>query len=349
MNKCTVIIFAIITCFTSCEKQTLEKPWREIIELTGKRWHVEKSLGRAFSINSSDYYLIVTNDIGKTHLTGFTYDSEHRVVNFAQHGTGPLEFKSAKVIPPSTSIIEAYSIMSSQIIGFKLDSLFYHTGPHAYKAAGIPIVPIISMCKISDDLYLATGLFKDGRFAFIKDGKVTSHTGSFDDLNVQHKSLPANVLSIAFQGNMFKPKHHNRFALAGRYGDFIEIYEVDTTHQSLKEIKSTLYEEPVFAIRDIHGSPNFSPNRETKWAYITVTGDESYFYALYSGKIQALDKNFSSGSEIHVYDWSGLPIACLKLTDYHAKSVAVFEGKLYTLVEDEDFGYDIVEYDSPFS
>ncbi|MGL5561798.1 MAG: BF3164 family lipoprotein [Tannerellaceae bacterium] len=90
---------------------------------------------------------------------------------------------------------------------------------------------------------------------------------------------------------------------------------------------------PEFTTRDVGGTPNFAPSKDTRWGYLSVAATQEYVFCLYSGRLQQSDENFKSSKDVHVFDWNGNAICQLSLCK-DAVSISVKEEQLFALIED---------------
>ncbi len=117
----------------------------------------------------------------------------------------------------------------------------------------------------------------------------------------------------AYESFMFKQPDGNKFFLANRHADYLELYDLDT-----KE-KKVMYGPEGFGpsmslFRDENGQEHMEINNETRFGYLQGNVTQKYMYLLLSGNYREPDhKTF--GKSIYVFDWDGNPVKRLNLKD----------------------------------
>jgi hypothetical protein len=318
--------------------------------MTGERWYINDSLGRAFTIQEAGDFLVIKNNLFESKLTAVSFLDPTQIYHFGKPGEGPNELINFGPILTSPEHIEVYDGAKMTLIEFDLNGIGGDAELTGNPLFRTKLSGIISMVKLSDEYYLASGIFPEGRLCLMdKEGNIHSYLGTYPIQGDAAKELPFHILGMAYQSLMCKQDNGNRVALATRYAETMQIYEWDPLTQTVNDVRLISNSSPMFTTADINGTPNFSPDKDTRWGYIDVDASDKYIYALYSGRLQSQDNMFYAGNQIHVFDWDGNAIYQLHLDDHEGTSLAVKGDKLFIITEDEEIGYDIVEYSMSFN
>ena len=314
------------------------------VSLKGKMLSVGENLGKLHSIEAVDDYLILTDNHKSTLYTILKTDGSY-CFHFGRKGKGPGEMLQASGVK---MIRNGHLILSD---GYKL---YRHCLDSLYQSIDHPIPtrqPEIGdthiwVADLSDSLFVATGLFSNGkRFKFIDySGTSLAYIGDYP--LEKETDLPFNVIGSAFMSIMTSHPTANRFAVGTNYGAMLDVLAWDLQDLSLERIGGICEYKPQVTSRSYQGTPNFVPNEKTRWGYINMDSDSDYIYALYSGRFQREGMPYWLGNTIHVFDWDGNPVCRINL-DKDVRDIAVVQGKLYAMYEDAEIGYQIIEYVLP--
>ncbi|MES2005757.1 MAG: BF3164 family lipoprotein [Bacteroidota bacterium] len=152
---------------------------------------------------------------------------------------------------------------------------------------------------------------------------------SFGDFVNIPKGMPANAWKDAYSGFLFLKPTEEKVAIALRYTDRIEIFDLHT--QKSKLIKGPENYAPEFMPIKVYGRDLMVMGRteKTRMAFQKGTVTNRYIYLLYSGNYDEQVYNPQSqiraaGKYIYVYDWNGNPIRKYSL-DRYVTCIAVSE------------------------
>ena len=342
MKKKHLLFYALfLVSIFGCKKRS------EIneVELTGKRWYISESIGKAFAIYHCDNYIILRNDISNTKLTAIQLNCTKKIYNFGKWGEGPFELINPGPIITHSSSIDVFDGAKMSFLNFDITTIDDGSSLPIKTLFKTNVNGIISILPLEDSLYIASGVFPDGQLCVIdKDGNPVKYLGKYPSEIDNKGKVPFHILGMAYQSSMCKQPTNKRFALATRYGEIIQIYEWDTKNSHADELYVRNNFAPELTTKDIDGTPNFIPNNKTKWGYLSLDATDEYIFALYSGRLQNPENVFYAGNQIHIYDWNGKLIYKVNV-DYDLISIVIIDYKVFGLLENEDIGYDIVEYD----
>lgn len=348
--KCKEKIFFLLSfcILTGCSLSEKSKhKFSETINLTGKRWEVNEYLGRVFDIDVTGNFLTIRNDWGKTKLTFIDILNKKQVYNFGKRGDGPGELINPGPIISHPVYLDVFDGSKMALLRYSVDDIILGDSLAKRTLFQTSLTGIISLVELQDSNYVASGVFQDGRLCLLdKNGNVSAYAGNYP-VKEDSGDMPFHVLGVAYQSLMCIQPGGKRTALATRYGEILQIYEWDLIKKTADEICCINEFAPKLTTNEINGTPNFRPNNETKWGYLSIDATDKYIFALYSGRIQNEENAFHLGNEVHVFDWDGKPLYLLRL-DCEGTSIAVKDNRLFILAEYADMGNDIVEYNLKF-
>lgn len=332
-----------ITTISSCNISSKKEDFPKTLTLTGERWFIGDSLGKAFSIEMVGNKLLVHDEHTKTLFTAIDLKKPYQAYHFGTRGGGPDELMNPGAVIAEQNAFKVFDFGKMSFLKYDLDSIVAKkTNPK--KLFQIEESYILSAIEIPP-YYIASGFFPDKKRLLVLDagGENVATTGNYPVNEETYTNTPSQVLGLAYQSQICKEPNGNRFALATRYGGIIQFFEWNAAQKQAEEIHRVEYFSPEFATENIGGTPNFLPTKKTRWGYLSVTATDKYVFALYSGKIQSPENAFYAGNIVHIYDWEGKPISMLQL-DYNVTSITIKENILYALIDDKKIGNDVVMY-----
>lgn len=162
-------------------------------------------------------------------------------------------------------------------------------------------------CDVAYDKNLAFFLTVGSpkRFGLRKDNKIIP----FGE-NVPLKELNTKVVSKMLQGPCLLSAENKRIVWFSIYGDIMEIYDYNNI-DNIALVKSCVARLPSY------NHSNGAMSTETVMGVQSVTTDDTYIYALYSGQtLKEMMKEEESAiftNTIFVFDWNGNPIKNITL------------------------------------
>jgi len=312
----------------------------ETVFLKSETMDVSEHLGRAFGIFSVYPHLVFRDDQVDTKLTVFNMENDPLVPVYTGHsGQGPRELTNPGPIIPDSNRFLIYDAGKMKLLSCRLDNLG-SPDHELQEEISIGTQGIVDIKKISRDAFLAVGIFPENRFLLIDaTGKTVGKTGSYPIPLGNH---PEYIRGIACQSMLATHTEKRVAAVAMRYGGHIQFYAFGQGEDEPKLLSERSVFLPEYTTNNHNGSPNFSPTEKTRWGYLSITSDDRYVYALYSGKLQAPGTDFYRGNLVHVFDWEGNFVRILEL-DKAVSSITGAPGRLYALYGGEN-GSDIAEY-----
>lgn len=333
---CCICIF-----FQSCLNLKEENGFIEEVHLKGKSWNISDQLGAVYDIRLGQDYLFLRNKLDETMLSAINLKDKSKIFHFGQRGEGPEELINPGPLMVSKNTIKVYDAGVRSLKQFVLDE--NNGAVKVEKLLQSKLTGIISMAELSDSKFLLSGIFSEGRFCVLdKNGDISQFVGSYP-VESQNQNLPFHVSGMAYQSMICSQPNGSKIAFVTRYAGIMQICDWNQQDSSLVEIASRQLFLPMFTTRDVNGTPNFRPSKDTRWGYLSVSASSKYVFCLYSGRLQQPEEKFNSSKEVHVFDWNGNAIYRLILCS-EALSISVTDETLLVLVEDQQNGYDILEY-----
>ncbi|MFI3262411.1 MAG: BF3164 family lipoprotein [Rikenellaceae bacterium] len=343
MNKNSFfLIFLNLSLTISCSISGAKEPFSKEIELKSEVWGIADNLGKIYDLAIGDNYLFLRNNTNNTLLSAIPLDNKKEILNFGIQGRATEELISPGSILALGDVVSVYDAGKQSIMEFSFD-----TDKNTYCLSNkteIELQGITSIAKLSNSSYAMSGLFPNGRLSIL-DNKTIKYFSDYSTVSGDIKSQ-FHILGMAYLSNLSAHNEGKKIAVAYRYAGILEVYNYDNELQNF--VKATEYNifPPSYTTKNYMGYPQFSPNDETRWGYISVTSNDNYIFALYSGKVQRKTTDFSSSDIVDVFDWNGAQICRLKL-DAQTSSITADQHKLYSLITDSEKGVDIAEYKLP--
>lgn len=349
-SKCFLCIGVVACClglsvlFQSCLNTKSGNDFARTIHLEGKSWDLEDQLGIVYDIKVGQDFLFLRNKLDETLLTAISLKDKSQIYHFGKRGEGPNELINLGPIMVANNTLRVYDAGSRSLKGFTLED--NHGVVCIDKLLQTNLTGVISMTELSASTFLISGIFPEGRFGILdKTGVVTQYVGSYP-IDEQFPDLPFHVLGMAYQSMVCSQPNGTKIATITRYAGAMQIDDWRSKDSSFENVSFKQRFSPEFTTRDVGGTPNFAPSKDTRWGYLSVSATHRYVFCLYSGRLQQSDEKFNSSKEVHVFDWEGNAIYQLQLCK-DAVSISVKDEQLFVLIEDPETGYDVVEYQLP--
>jgi hypothetical protein len=139
-------------------------------------------------------------------------------------------------------------------------------------------------------------------------GKTVSEFGPVEGIP---ENVPVNIWKNAYAGFIFLKPEEDKFVLACRYADQIEIFDLPSKKNKI--IKGPENYEAVFT--SLPGKNDIQRTDKTRFAFIGGSATSKHIYLLYSGENHRTAK-VNSAKFIYVYDWNGIPVRKISLDRY---------------------------------
>jgi hypothetical protein len=189
---------------------------------------------------------------------------------------------------------------------YNLDSLLDYEGYKPVKTMdNKPLRDFMNIARLSDSLYVGLGLFEHGMIGVIRNNQFDNAVMNFP-IKKEHETLPANLLGIAYQGDIKSHPHKPMFCIGFARGSIFQVY-------SVKNNKITRKYELITELPDIehvksNNAQTLVAGRETQYGYMHITVTGEYIFALYSGKFEKGKASPYYPKNLLVFDWKGNPV-----------------------------------------
>lgn len=139
-------------------------------------------------------------------------------------------------------------------------------------------------------------------------------------------NVPMEGLKDAYQAFIYTKPSSEKMALAYRFTDVLEIYDLQNT-DNYKMIQGPAGFDINLNFNTSRGYAYFAKDKDTRKAFIAGSVTSKYIYLAYSGQIRE-DEDWNNAKYIHIYDWDGNPIKQLKLDRYITSFVVSGDNKI---------------------
>lgn len=128
------------------------------------------------------------------------------------------------------------------------------------------------------------------------------------------KKIPKEATLDALTANIFVNSIKDKVALAYRYTDVVEIFNLNDEMPG-KTMQGCDFIDLDFKVGKSLGHIWMEKTKKTRKAFVNGYTTNKYIYLIYSGNSYE-DENWSYGKELYVYNWEGVPVKCIKLDRY---------------------------------
>lgn len=280
--------------------------------------------------------LLIAYDVDNTFLFSITDMSKKVMLSkFGKLGQGPNEILG---MVTATSVINKNTISFFEPNKSILYTINYEdtTNPVLTEVISVKeIGMIMTLTPLSSDLFIATGIFEQGRYMLLdKSGKVISY--NFDYPSFSNDEIFTNAhKAMAFQGELTVRPDGKRFFSTCEDSEVFEIIEL-TQNNKLNKLFQFHGELGNFKPEgDGINSVSAAVSRNSKMKFIDSCCTQKYIYLLYSDRVIG-DNLYNAylANKVLVFDWDGNPVKLLNL-DTDVSNIAINEDDRYM------YGYNI--------
>jgi len=289
------------------------------------------------SLEISDNFLIVTDASNLPSVHVFTIAKpgilEYKI-GFGNEGRGPAEFVGAWDIIKSPDYIYIYDAGTRRLLPYDMEFNHNPRGIVNLRTEGLPI----NLHFLNDKFYV-TGITIDGRVEIInRSGETIDKLYEHHDLELRERINSRALASMWHSYSTLSPDG-GRIALFARNAAHAELLTIDGEQLSI--IKDSDKGLPITQVvgQTVADGPGAIRG------YISVTSDNKYIYALYSG-YKVGESNSPYGGYIHKFDWDLNLIDIFEL-DHKALSILRDNDKgIYTIQHYPDVLIRYIELDN---
>lgn len=302
MKKKSMIIYIILAIGCS--------PKQENVKIISTPKHIAENL-KGESLNMSDtladpgriyYYdsLLFLRESVKDVKMIVCDPYKCSIVNeLIPHGRGPGEqigtfyFSYCK----ETKNIFAIDVTLRKMLVVNKDSV-YLPDYHPIQSHNFPVESVLNLSAINDTSFITLGYFDDCRAQkFTLSGKIEK-IGDSPDI---HRSINP-IINEAYTGVMKISPKKDKFVIACRYADQLEIFDLNSQKQSY--IKGPELFEPRYSVKKMNGYTALAHKDDEIFGYTDLCVSNDQIFALYSGKLTSLENGIYCNI-IRVFSWDG--------------------------------------------
>lgn len=304
--KDKILILCMVFCCFGCSR-------RQEIELNDKTLRItdfERTDSLVFTGLSDEVieepsemavhgdYLVMNNfnRVGDGFVTLYSLASDSVVRTLIPKGAGPDEMNSCSICILGNNLW-LYDMGKSRIGCLPMSAVLedtihpiqYPLSRYYYDTAMLNDTVMVGTNDVSVDKKLS--------FVHLKSGEI-AYSGDYAYWNA--KKIPVAALVDACNCYVDVNPRTRAIALSYRYTDVLEIYDCHG------KLEYAVQGPDCFDIRFRPGPTGMSKTKETRKAFVNTYVTPEHIYLLYSGCTKE-EENWSNGSELFVYSWTGTP------------------------------------------
>lgn len=298
MKYFSVFLLVHIFGLVGCTDLSKEKPSVKEIPIEAKIMQVDSLIGRPFSLQCLDSYLLVGDLYDGKAITVIDTRTDRFLGRTLTLGAGPGEVMGALRISynEEKSELSVYQIQNGTLHIYaiqpkgSIQDLLTHKESLHFQDRPFNVV-------IGNDNMLSIGVFDKGRFhIYDTEGNYLMPAG---DYPFDGNNMRPDIRFALYQGQLCSQPNGSNFVLGGSFSDELEFYTIQNGNLSL--IKSYGSKDVLARVEE---TIKFDDN--CLIGYKGVYGTSQYCYLLYSGKTYGENADRRTWAKsIHVYNWNG--------------------------------------------
>jgi hypothetical protein len=168
-------------------------------------------------------------------------------------------------------------------------------------------VDIDMLYPVSDDLYVASGKFAEGRYTILNDrGEIINYFGDYPSYNKGEKDIP-NFPKFMFHQTIFTQNPKYDHLLAAISPHTIDIFDIQDIYNP-KKISHILLSMYDYSYDYGAGWASAKAINDTEDGAFFASSTKDYIYILYSPRIIGNKSSINKKNELWVFSWDGSPI-----------------------------------------
>tara|TARA_R110001599_G_scaffold84130_2_gene226609 strand:- start:4939 stop:5964 length:1026 start_codon:yes stop_codon:yes gene_type:complete len=327
MKSFIALLFLIFYCNTivNAQSKVFGLDGVDIQTIESETVDIDKEFYQANDMLFLDEKVVITDKSNEPAVLVFSKNSAKKfryVTSYGKPGRGPGDFEDPWEVfknPNNDSRYYVYDAINRRIAVYTKDSELLENSYISVKGVNF----FTSIFK-KDDAFYAAGITPECQvLVFDSDGEKLDCLGDQPSLNLTTK---VSIASEAQRWHSYAAMNQveNKVALFYRHAIRARLIETDGT--KLNEIVDEKFGVPFTEV--ING--NAAPTNADMRAFISVTSNNEYIYALYSGRISN-GPSSSLGIYVMKYDWDLNLLDVYKL-DHSSINIHVDEdGNLYSI------------------
>lgn len=306
--KKVVFLLVVVICI-SCKpsKNSLRDVFKETKNVQAKHIEFEvDSIQNPFQMRYVDGKIFLCNAFTSPLITVFDWKSGRYIGHFGDKGLGPNEFIGFNTISALGDKLGLYDNNKKDFLLLSVnDSIPYH-----YISVKIEeengIVPF-NVYGLTENIYLATGLIKEGRFALFNEKGVLIKTfGEYPKTNIkQNTSYSENA--FAYQAFIAYQPDKKILAVGNSFGEGISFYDMsDMLHPRL--LKEYMMAYPLYKDSSQGDIKSVTFQKDNIVGFVDIGASEKYCIGLFFGQTRVRGEEWRGGDKLLIFDWDGNPV-----------------------------------------
>lgn len=280
-------------------------------------------LGKPLSLTLADSILAISDSRTDKLLHLLNVKTGQYVGQFISRGQGPNEFRSIATLQKVSGDTLFLHDLNKRECAFFVIPKSNADDIHWLSTFSCRDTPHNSLLPLSNGVYVASGIYEEGRFCLLTDsGRTKKFVGVYPSRDKEEENVPDLVKSQAYAGNITVSPFKDKFVFSTSQADMLSFYMFKNGGiQLIKEVQKSFPEYNYG--KDMQQYMGIS--RHNPIAYLGACATGRFVYLLYSGKsydeykLKAFESN-----QIHVYNWNGEKVKNLVL-DVDVNDIVVSE------------------------
>jgi len=348
MNRKVLLwVSTICIVLSSCSFSSArgQKGFEKVISLSGTNWNISDSLNKVGSMFLTEKWLVIKDNNNETFFALYGLDNHSTIHRFGRPGQGPKEVLSSMPLIVHGDTIDLFDDDREALLRFNINDIIggeQGVSEVVLKASSVSTFRCVEFPE--GDILVNNGLYYEGgRFCLLNyQGEVISYTGEYPQEEPK-VDYPFWVLFPAYQGQMLRQPHGNRFAICTYNAELLEIYECDFKEKNIKRTFMRCNSYPYIKTALSNGLPAYVDSEHTTFGYCDMYVTDKYIYTVYSGRKNDKTREALMGNMVQVFDWEGNAICIFEL-DQDVDFITGNDEVMYAHVVTDDRGDDIREY-----
>lgn len=285
-------------------------------------------LGLPMFMNIKNNYLFITDFHGDSLIVRYNLKNNHSE-RIAPKGPGPDEFQSPLVTTTEDNSLFVFDKREFEFGYYNLNSTLNDKKLTFTKLLSLQN-SVSNVISISNQKYLASGIFKKNRYAIInKNGKVINYKGNFPDFAEGEEEYPVQAKAMFHQSWFLKNSQKKLIvSISSHVAEVIDISPKEPKILKTKQIAKYNYSFTTGNRLSAELSKNYQEGISDQCA------NKSRIYLLFNSSLKGSERPRKT-NEIFVLDWNLKPIKKI-IPDRNIKKIAVNqENEIYGIIDNQ--------------
>lgn len=332
MNKIFSLLLIIICISCESSKNSLRDVFVVSKELQAQQVEFEiDSIQNPFLMRYVNGKLVVCNVFTSSLITVFDWKTGRYIMDFGDKGLGPNEFVNFNTMSVLGDKLGVYDNNKREFLFLSLNdsaSISYTTIKMDEDDGIIPF----NIYALAENLFLATGLIKKGRFALFNNEGVSMGTfGEYPKPDVTNiASYTENA--FAYQALIAYQSNKKKLAVGNQFGEGISFYNMNNTlHPQL--LKEYIMNPPHYIDTSKGDMKSVTFQKDNICGFVDIGASEKYCIGLFLGQARVKGEEWRGGDKLLIFDWNGNPVKEICLPQKYLQ-MSISEDKIILLGND---------------